>query len=308
VSGRAAATGGLAAIVSAFIVWYELGKGIASAPLATFSGILLGVLLCLVLVVITRGSEFPYLLLRVEEGVEPPPLGRASDDPPELSLYTSRRNDGQLITLRPVGEGDPHALRSFVETRLEKAAVERILSEAERRGLPRLIGDRRDGNSLSGLRVVFVDGFRYTIGAEWPPTSSGTSLADEMATSVLPELRRRLLDLSWLPKGSVRVQKPYKPERFQLRVLPYKRFAGEPVVPERVWPLPDFRLAEFGRPAGSDRRVRCGVLSDLLDSGVVRVIVGASPATPWRSGATLHRLALRPLLPDESGCYHGGET
>jgi hypothetical protein len=116
----------------------------------------------------------------------------------------------------------------------------------------------------------------------------------------LASLAADLGDLSWLPEGSMGEERPWEGGAGLVLIGPERR---DPDLPQAAvrWPLPS-ELARLGHPVAWAEDTRCAVL-DGDGWGTVRTIAErANELTPWRSGGHRYWLAIRPLLPDESGC------
>jgi hypothetical protein len=223
---------------------------------------------------------------------------------PSLSLY----GDGRLITQgAQIAIFPGPAMPALQVTPVTPAGMQRILRAAQAAGL--LGPDRHyDYQGVADAPTteftVVANGRTHRISAY--ALFEGADLSQVPAEERRPrelllEFRKDMSDVRGrLGKDVAGPDQPYTPTAIRIVVT-----KGDPagaddpnLVNIRDWPLAT-PLGSFGE----DRHgVRCGVLTG-TDLETVRVALTASnQLTFWRSGGEMYQLALRPLLPDESGC------
>jgi hypothetical protein len=220
---------------------------------------------------------------------------------PVLSLY----GDGRVITEGPQVESyPPPALPNVMLSRVPPTDVDRLVQAALDAG----VGDSPDLGqppvadatstrfSLrtgSGMQVVEA----YAL-AETPAGAPGLTPAQRAARKELQDLLNGLTDLnSILGDGTLSAGQPYVPTALAAVATPYVD-PGEPAQAEQEWfgpPLP-------GAPLGSTAGLTCVVMGADYLGHVEHLSNTATAATPWTYGGKRWSVALRPLLPDESGC------
>lgn len=203
--------------------------------------------------------------------------GRGGPDAiPEFSLY----GDGRII----MPDGAAGAWPRLRELRLTRAGLRRVVAAARDAGLDRsrTLG-RTDVADAFTLVITFVaDGRRHRTRIVHP---EGT---DDPAVRFW-----RGLDPRTWPRGE-RAGPPrvHRPTRLAVLSAPADATTGSAV----RWPLG--RL-DRGTPIAGRR---CTVHTGGDVATVRRRATAVRPGTLWRSGGVTHRVAFRPLLPDERGC------
>jgi hypothetical protein len=128
---------------------------------------------------------------------------------------------------------------------------------------------------------------------ETDDAAPGLSAEQRAARKQLRDLVTAVTDLSARPGG-----KAYESAQIAGIASPWVASdASLPKPKEVAWPGPGLP----GDPVGTGIDVGCVV----TDGAKLRALVasaGANAATPWTSGGKTWSVALRPLLPDETGC------
>ncbi len=232
---------------------------------------------------------------------------------PEFSLY----GDGTIVTLGPqILIYPPPALPNLLQSRIDARGIQLILKEAAAAGL--LAGDAdfplegvadapttfftvNAGGRISRVSV-------YALGLE-DPSDPRLTPEQRAARERLAAFAQRARDvLSWLPPETIlEREQPFAITRLQVIVWPANALPApeENTIPSslRPWPLPT-PLAELGEPAPwAGPTARCSVISSQQElTRLLAELSTASSTTRWESGGEPYSLAVRPLLPDETGC------
>jgi hypothetical protein len=214
---------------------------------------------------VLRWTELPGLL----------PPGGAAAIPPAYALY----GDARLITGRPAAPG----------TGVWPVFEERRIAASELPGILRRAADAKllGGASAAGPRPP---------GPDAPMVRITVASAGARQTTMLPRTDGSLAalrgDLSRLAAGA---GTPYRPAT----VAVIATANDDPSAPTRAWPLP----ALDGEPmTGLNAGATCTLLRGDEIETARRAAGDATPGTLWRSGDRSWSIALRPLLPDETGC------
>jgi len=218
---------------------------------------------------------------------------------PLFSLF----GDGLAITPGAQVEVYPGpALPAVVQERLTPDAIQRILIAARDAGLfesRHLLGVPDTGTTTftvvaNGKTIV------TTMGGLGMPGASGSS--DDQARQELQAFEAKVMDLGWLPPGSISDQGAYRPTALRVYVSDYQPSQGLHETPV-AWPL-DPPLASFGDPTaqGGLMGTRCGAVTGGDLGTLLSLAEKANELTPWTSGGARYALRFRPQLPDGSGC------
>jgi hypothetical protein len=152
------------------------------------------------------------------------------------------------------------------------------------------------------------DGTQTGSSAPTGSTAEAASTQPKMELTAIGAFRNKLVNLDWLPSGSVSSDSPYRPQELAVFVRlgsPNGDAAlHEPTVD---WPLADKPLSSFGRPwtvglgAISPDTERCGVVSGADFDPVWTAASHANQLTPWRSDDRIYSLIFGLVLPDRWG-------
>lgn len=251
-----------------------------------------------------RGGDNRDLVVRVdtEGGFTSPGIivGRV----PSFSLFA----DGNAITQGAEPAIYPSsALPGLLQTSIDPAGVDAIVAAALRAGLAhdRNLTDMGSAGVADATTTVFTlveDGTPHTVRvyalAEMGSRPPGMSASDYRARRALAHFQAKLVDLRWLPAGSVGPTQPYRITGVRVYVAPFRPDAGL-TEPPLDWPLTP-QLASFGTPVAG---YRCGPVTgrDWAER-LGPLAVRATSISPWVSGGSRYGLVLRPLLPGEAGC------
>jgi hypothetical protein len=247
------------------------------------------------------------LVIRVSSGGGLAGPAPAAQSIPSFSLYGDGRVilQGAQIELFP-----PPALPPVIQMKLTPEAVDLLLAAARSAGLTgpdRTFDLPTIMDATTTVFVVVTDAGRHTTSAYALHEASG--FQDQMpnderaARAALIRFEGQLGDLpNILGSQNVGQQQPYTPTG--MRIFP--RVAQGPIDPGlppqiRAWPLAD--LATFGEPwPGPEAVTRCGVVEGTDLDTLLPLLRESTSITRWVSKGVAYELALRPLLPDESGC------
>jgi len=220
---------------------------------------------------------------------------------PELALY----GDGRLITSGPQIEIYPGpALPNLQVRTVSEAGIQAILAAARRAGL--LGPDRQYNGRMPDVPTttftVVAGGARHVVsvqglGAAGP--SVGSPGSDSVAVAKLAAFQSKMTDLSsWLPRGSLGPDQPFRTDEMRVYVLPYQ---AQQDLPQRA---KDWPAGGFGGflPVVDLAGIRCGTVSGPPLQAVLSAASGANELTPWLADGRRWTVVFRPLLPDESGC------
>ena len=231
------------------------------------------------------------LLLRVEQtgGFGTPAM--LASRLPLVSVYA----DGRMITQGPqILSYPPPALPNLQVRRLSRADAQAMVERARAAGIggPPVdyghptVADEPSIRVTVGDDVVEV----YALGEE-----GGLSADQLRARRRLRELVSALTDVA--PSGS---DARYEPAAVAAVATPWRLGEGDeglPEPPEVAWPGPDLPGESIGPETGCVVAAEPRAVRDILAKAAK-----ATSLTPWRSAGKRWTVALRPLLPDESGC------
>lgn len=222
---------------------------------------------------------------------------------PEFSLM----GDGTIVTVGPqIAIYPPPALPSLVSTRLRAAGIEAILREAENAGV--MEGDKdftndRVADAPTTVIIVIADGRTHT--------TSVYALGFEGQPEEVNRIEKFINDLqslnsgpdgapSWMPDDAYDSgETQYEISRLQVITLkPTER--DDDIDPgTATWPLAT-PLSQVGTPFDGDSR--CAVFEGEEVDQLLAEFGKTNQLTRWNSEGELYELAIRPLLPDETGC------
>lgn len=133
------------------------------------------------------------------------------------------------------------------------------------------------------------------------PGSNDPAVAD--ARAKLSLFRGQLGSLEALLDTEIGLWTPFEPESAQLLVTAGAPDDGQGLVQQPIaWPL-DADLATFGDALSTLMEgQRCGVVEDADLETLWPLFGQANALTPWTDGDAAFGIAVRPLLPAESGC------
>ena len=229
---------------------------------------------------------------------------------PQVSVY----GDGRVVTEGPVIEIYPGpALPNLLVSRLSEAGLQAMLAAAADAGL--LGRDRHYdyvgiADAPTTTFVVITDGATHTttayalgIGEDRP---DGMPASDAAARNALAGFQAKMADLrSWLGAEVLSGEQPYAFEQLRVFATPAEPTSPDGQVQPTVvdWPLLE-PLATAGTPLEGFGGVgmRCSVVAGDELATLRPVLEAANQLTFVRSGGATYSIALRPLLPDESGC------
>jgi hypothetical protein len=207
---------------------------------------------------------------------------------PVVSVY----GDGRVITPAPVPAIYPGpALEGLQVEHLTPAQVSSLVDQGLRAGVGSL-GDLGQPQVSDAPSTMFFVAGRTT---EVDALGIG---ADGTLTKKQRDARKQLQSLLDMLTGlSTKGATPYVPARVAAVSTPWVAgTTGLPQPPPAVaWPgpqLPGDKTAAYG----------CVVAAGAQAAAVVAAAGKANSQTPWTSAGAQWRLALRPLLPDESTC------
>ena len=226
---------------------------------------------------------------------------------PMVSVY----DDGRVITQGPqIAVWPAPALPNLLVRRVERAAVDELVTRARDAG----VGDSPD---VGTPPIADAPATRFTLVTEDgrevlevpalmeadPRGGEAPGLTEEQlaARRQLQDLLAALTDLeSTLGAEAVSDEEPYEPDAVaavaQEWVPPGADLPGEPQ--EVPWPGPELPGEQLGQGLG----LGCVTATGAEAEEVLAVAQGATEVTPWVDGGERWSVALRPLLPDESGC------
>ncbi|MEV6930461.1 hypothetical protein AB0M46_39080 [Dactylosporangium sp. NPDC051485] len=241
------------------------------------------------------------LVLRVRTGGGFAPLSAAVTQLPEISVY----GDGRVVTIGPVPGLYPGPALPNIQVRRISAADVRRLAQ---RGLAAGVGRGEDMGvpnvadaPTTHITVRTATGAATTDVPAMGIDSGGEGLtADQRAAR--GRMQQYVAELRDLPetlgRKSVGEAAPYEPARIAAVATPWRPSAdGLPSDPPAIeWPSAS---ALPGDPVPNRPGVNCLAVEA---SPVLSAAASANARTPWLSGGTRWAVALRPLLPDESGC------
>jgi hypothetical protein len=221
---------------------------------------------------------------------------------PLLSVY----GDGRVITQGPVIAIYPTpALPNLQVQHIDAAAVQALVDRAVDAG----VGEDTDFGT-PGVADDVTTRFTVSTGLEVLTTdvyALGTSPDDGMLTADQNAARRRMQDLldalddlpGTLGTDAVSDSEAYVPTAVAALVEPYTPADDGLTQPDATWPGP----ALPGDPFEPRLGLSCVVATGDAASTVLDAARPANVLTPWLSAdGARWSVALRPLLPDESGC------
>ena len=224
------------------------------------------------------------------------PVVRVGDSLPRVWIS----GDGHYLR-HVTQQTDTPALVALEERRIPEATLQNLLTEANNAGL---LADSPDFgapkifDAVNTRILVVTDGKRHDVLVR----ALGYPVADlDAATVAAREHVSRFIDLLEHPERIAGVGAPrtYTPTGVAVWVL--GPATASTAVPPATWPLGD--LATVGTPTNWPApSARCLVVTDADFHAVDSAAAGISRTAPWRSGDTLWRIAMRPLLPDEHTC------
>lgn len=236
-----------------------------------------------------------------------PPVARLTRLP-MVSLY----GDGTMITEGPQDDIYPsRALPSIQAVHLSEEGVQAILRAAADAGLLGPNARYTDVPVADDATTVFTVNAEgtthsvevYALGDE-PAGVGGMSDEEAAARQALRDFRSRLGELtSWPEIGPVGEAQPLEPHGIRVFVQPGMPEEEQGLhQPSIDWPLAP-GLSAFGEPITDPAvRMTCGVVEGDDLAPFLAEARKANLLTPWISDGQPFTLALRPLLPDESGC------
>lgn len=227
---------------------------------------------------------------------------------PVVSVYA----DGRVITEGPqIAIFPAPALPNLQVRQIEPEGVETLVDLALEAG----VGEDPD---LGEPPIADATSTRFTV-----MTASGTEQLEAYALSeatapvgpgpdlgLTPEqqaVRAELLDLldaltnlpQTLGEEAVTAEEPYEPQAVAAIVTPWVDPGMEDIEPAEVaWPGPELP----GEPLVPAMDVSCVTATGDEAEAVLDAAADANSATAWTSGDARWSVALRPLLPAESGC------
>lgn len=254
------------------VAWYQLIDG----GWASVVGIAMGLVLMAGIAWRVAKTDRGTLVLRIEQVDDDDiPRPHVPRRPPEVSLYAR----GVLFVSDEASTDGHFTLRGFRVAPYELSRLGALCGIE-----PRFLGP---GTPRSSTRVsdpspkVVFEGRRYF----------GARVADVD----LPEVRRRLLDLSWLPDDAVSVEIGFN-IRYMIRLIPVHQTAsGATVLPWEGEDEPE----TYGHPIVGMPGVRCDTV------GASDPILAAPGGQPYPvlvrgTSGTVYRVEVRELAPHES--------
>jgi hypothetical protein len=255
------------------------------------------------------GYDADTVVLRVEyTGGFMPPEALAARLP-IVTVY----GDGRVITEGPqilIYPGP--ALPNVQQSRIAPEAVQALVELAVSRGIgtltPEDVGEPPVADAPStrftvdtgdGTEVLEV--YALAEGTDDLAGSASGGLTEEQvaARSRLRDLVAALTDLpATLGADSVGEPEPYVPTTIAAVASPWTPDEELPEQPEVTWPGPDLPGETLNAALG----LACVTVTGPEATELLELAASATVATPWTSGGESWRVALRPLLPDETGC------
>jgi len=214
---------------------------------------------------------------------------------PLVSVYA----DGRVITEGPVPAIYPGpALPNVQVAEIDAAAVQDLVDRALAAGVA-------ETTDLGTPPVADAPSTRFTL-----VTTGGTHEREVYALFETPggsgltpgqeEARGRLSDLqTWLLDAAGAATTSYAPESVAAVVTPWTDPEDGLSQPELPWPGPGLP----GESTGGPPDVTCVTATGADAQSVLAAARDGNAATPWVTGDGVRwSVALRPLLPDETGC------
>jgi hypothetical protein len=242
------------------------------------------------------------LVLRVEQtgGLLTPAM--MATRPPIISVY----GDGRVITDGPVDLSyPPAALPNLLVRDIAVAGAQALVDRARAAGVggpPMDYGQPPTADALVTRFTVLTDVVEVYALSETPDDAPELTAAQARARAKLRGLLSALTDLQATLAGSGAAagrpgeERPYRATAVAAVASPWWADESVPEPPEVTWPGP----ALPGTTTGPD--ISCVTATGAQAAAVLSAAGKATTITPWRSGGERWRVALRPLLPDETGC------
>jgi hypothetical protein len=217
---------------------------------------------------------------------------------PLVSLYA----DGRVLTEGPVAQIYPGpALPNLQEGRIDQGAVQDVVDRAVAAGVTETsdLGSPPIADATSIRFTLVTDSHTYVREAYalWETPGDGAGLTEEQqaARARLSDFLASVTD----PAAEGGDSAPYTPSAIAAVVTPWTEQQDDPPQPEVAWPGP----ALPGESTGGLPDVSCVTATGDQAQALVTAATSASTTTPWTTAdGTRWSVALRPLLPDESGC------
>ena len=220
---------------------------------------------------------------------------------PILSVY----GDGRAIAQGPqVLSYPPPALPNILVRRIGPEGVRKLVERARAAGVGGPAVDYGQPN------VADAAATRFTVGADSVEVYALTEAQEPVAGLTEAQLRARekLIDLltaltdlpATLGAEVAGDEQPYEATVVAAIASPGSPEPTDQDVAARAaeldWPGPALPGEKIGPDTG------CVTATGAQATAVLAAAAKASAATPWRSGGNTWTVALRPLLPDETGC------
>jgi hypothetical protein len=247
------------------------------------------------------------VILRIEQGGGFVPIEWNLTNMPTFSLF----GDGLAVTPGAQIEIYPGpALPALSQVRLTPEAIQLLLQKAVDAGLD-VDRDYTDLGSV-GIADAATTTFTLIIDGQVHTTNvyalglldtqpDGMSSEEFRARQDLLAFQNEVMDLTWLPEGTVSDDGMFEPSGLRVFVGDY-RPDDALVEPPIDWPLTP-GLSAFGDPVhNGPEGMRCGAVTGDDAAELMPLVEQANQLTPWVSDGGRYALLLRPLLPDETGC------
>jgi predicted secreted protein len=211
---------------------------------------------------------------------------------PEFSLF----GDGRIITAGAADAKYPGAaVPALTVHTVTDAAVTRLLDAAKAAGLlgpDRAITGGGPADIGTTVFTLNADGTHQTsvVGLAGTPPA-GASAADTAARKALAGFAAAAQALVAGPSTA------YQPSALRLLATPYA--APDASTTVRDWPITGTTPASLGTSVSSGV---CGAVSGADAAAFLAAAKDANTSTAWTAGGVAWSIAVRPLLPDESGC------
>lgn len=222
---------------------------------------------------------------------------------PTVTIYA----DGRVITEGPQLAIYPGpALPNLQQQRIPLDEVDRLIEQARAAGVGSaddfgrpsvtdMPSTRFTVSSATGTEVLEV----YAL-SEGTQGAGGLTEAQRTARTELQKLITVLTDLAGtLGPDTVEAAKPYQAEAVAAVAIPWQADDNALAAPPEIaWPGP----ALPGSPPSSGLDQGCVEVRGAEATALLGAAAKANARTPWTSGGKRWQVALRPLLPDETGC------